>query len=60
MKSVKNPPAKQETTCSIRDSALISGSGRSPGEGNGNTPQWKEKHGRLWSIQSQRVGHDSG
>ena len=26
----------QETTCSMRDGSLIPGSGRSPGEGNGN------------------------
>ena len=33
------------------DPGLIPGSGRSPGEGNGNS-------GRLESMGSQRVGHD--
>ena len=43
----------------------IPGSGRSPGEGNGNPPQyycleipWTEELGRLQSMGSQRVGHD--
>ena len=31
---VKNPPASAE------DAGLISGAGRSPGEGNGNSPQY--------------------
>ena len=34
---VKNPPAKTGDT---RDAGLISGSGRSPGEGNGNSLQY--------------------
>ena len=33
---VKNLPAMWETTCSAGDLGLISGSGRFPGEGNGN------------------------
>ena len=43
----------------------IPGSGRSPGEGNGNPLQysclenpWTEKPSRLQSTGSQRVGHD--
>ena len=59
---VKNPPAKAGD---IRDSGLIPGSGRSPGEGNGNPLQyscwkipWIEEPCRLPSIGLQRVGHD--
>ena len=37
---VKNPPAMQETACSTVDLGLIPGSGRSPGEGNGNPLQY--------------------
>ena len=47
------------------DLGSIPGSGRSPGEGNGNhstTLAWKipwtEDPGRLQSMGSQRVGHD--
>ena len=47
------------------DQGLIPGSGRSPGEGNGNPLQypclripWREEPGRLQSMGSQRVGHD--
>ena len=47
------------------DLGLIPGSGRSPGEGNGNPLQdiawkipWTEEPGRLQSMGSQRVGHD--
>ena len=59
---VKNPPA---TAGGIRDMDLIPGSGRSPGEGNGNPLQysclenpWMEEPDRLQSTVSQRVGHD--
>ena len=52
---VKNPPAN------AGDVGLISGSGRSPGEGNGNPLQysyleipWKEELNRLQSRGSQR------
>ena len=38
--SVKNPPAVQETSCSIGDQSLIPGLGRSPGEGNGSPLQY--------------------
>ena len=37
---VKNPPAMQEITCNDRDLCSIPGSGRSPGEGNGNPLQY--------------------
>ena len=47
------------------DLGSIPGSGRSPGEGNGNPLQypcleipWTEELGGLQSIGSQRVGHD--
>ena len=43
----------------------IPGSGRSPGEGNGNPLQylswripWRKEPGGLQSMGSQRVGHD--
>ena len=35
-----------------------SGSGRSPGEGNGNPLQYSEEPGGLQSMESKRVGHD--
>ena len=47
------------------DLGSIPGSGRSPGEGNGNHSTilawkipWTEDPGRLQSMGSQRVGHD--
>ena len=40
----------------VGDPGLIPGSGRSPGEGNGNPCM--EKPGRLQSTGLQRVGHD--
>ena len=58
---VKNLPAN---TGDIRDGDLIPGSGRSPGEGNGNPLQYSflenqtEDPGQLASVGSQRVGHD--
>ena len=36
----KNPPAIQETTCNAGDLGSIPWSGRSPGEGKGNTLQY--------------------
>ena len=60
---VKNPANAGDG----RDVGLISGSGRSPGEGNGYPLQyfcweipWTEEPGELQSIGSQRVGHDRG
>ena len=48
------------------DLGSISGSGRFPGEGNGNPLQysawkipWTGEPGRLQSMGSPRVGHDS-
>ena len=56
---VKHPPAN------ARDTGPIAGSGRSPGEGNGNPLQylpreipWEEEPGKLQSMGSQRAGHD--
>ena len=47
------------------DLGSIPGSGRSPGEGNGNPLQysyleipWTEDTGRVQSMGSQRVGHN--
>ena len=49
----------------VGDPDLIPGSGRSPGEGNGNPLQylawkipWTEECHRLQSMRLQRVGHD--
>ena len=56
---VKNPPANAGD---IRDTVSIPGSGRSPGEGNGNPLQYSclenPRDGGAWSMGSQRVGHD--
>ena len=56
---VKNLPAN------AGDTGLIPGSGRSPGEKNGNPLSilvweilWTEELGRLQSMGSQRIGHD--
>ena len=60
--SGENPPEMQETACSTRDSGSISGSGRSPGGGNGKTHSsvlaWRirctEEHGGLQSMGLQK------
>ena len=61
---VKKPLANAEDT---RSKSLISGSGRSSGEGNSNPLQYfclensmnrGAEPGRLQSMGSQRVGHD--
>ena len=49
---VKNPPA---SAGDIRDVGLIPGSGRSPGEGNGNSLQYScleylKDRGAWWAI----------
>ena len=55
---VKNPSANGG------DVDLIPGSGRSPGEGNGNPSTlaweipWREELGRPQSMRLQRVGHN--
>ena len=63
---VKNPPASAGDTINVD---LISGSGRSPGGGHGNTLHfsclenpmdrgaWQAPYGPYVSIRSQRVGH---
>ena len=59
---VENPPASARDA---EDMGLIPGSGRSPGEGNGNPLQysclenlWTEEPGGLQSMGLQIVGHD--
>ena len=46
---VKNPPVNAGDT---KDAGLVPGSGRSPGEGNGNTLQYSYLgnpiHGEVW------------
>ena len=57
---VNNWPTMQKT----QERGWIPESGRSPGEGNGNSSilawkmPWTEKPGRLQSMGSQRVRHD--
>ena len=46
----------EESACNVRDPGSVPGSGRSPGEGNGNP--WTEESGGLQSMGSQRVRHD--
>ena len=55
----------KESPYSAEDSGSIPGSGRSSGEGNGNSLQysclenpWTEEPGGLQSMGSQRVGHN--
>ena len=59
---VNNPPANAGD---IRDAVSVLGLGRSPGGGHNNPFQystwripWTEEPGRLWSVESHRVGHD--
>ena len=59
---VKNPPANAVDT---RDTGLIPGLGKSPGEEHGYHSStlawripWTEEPGGLQSMESQRVGHD--
>jgi len=50
--SVKNPSAMQKSACDAEDLGSISGSGRSPGEGNDNPLQYscpeKPMDGGTW------------
>ena len=55
----------KESACSAADPGLISGSGRSPGEGNGNHSSilawkipWAEEPSRLQSMGSQTARDD--
>ena len=55
----------KEPACSAEDLGPIPGSGRPPGEGNGNPPQcsclensWTKEPGGPQSMESQRVGHN--
>ena len=63
----RNPSSSdgKASVCNAEDLGLISGSGRSPGEGNGNLLQypcwkipWTDKPGRLQFMGSQKVRHD--
>ena len=55
----------KESAWNVRDPGSIPGSGKLPGEGNGNPLSifawriWQEP-GRLESLGSQKVGHDWG
>ena len=55
----------EESACNVGDMGSIPGSGRSLGEGNGNSSAlawkipWTEKPGGLQSIGLQRVRHNS-
>ena len=51
---VKNPPANAGDT---RDTGSIPGSGRSPGEGNGNPPQFSSLVNPMERGAWQAVGH---
>ena len=53
------------SACKVGDPRSVPGSGRSPGEGNGNHSSilawkipWVEELGELQSTGSQRVAHD--
>ena len=55
----------KESACNVGDSGSISGSGRSPGEGNGNPLQyscwgilWTEESGGLQSMGAQRLRYE--
>ena len=54
----------EESACNAGDPGSIPGSGRSPGEGNGNSITlacripWTQGTGGLQPMGSQRVGHD--
>ena len=56
---VKNPPANAEDT---GDVGSVSGSGRSPGGGHGNPPQYSYLENPIdrgaWRAIVHRVGHD--
>ena len=53
----------KESACSVGDLVLIPGSGRSPGEGNGNSPQYSclenPKDRRAWWATSPRGRQES-
>ena len=55
----------KESACNVGDLDSTPGSGRSPGEGNGNPLQysclekpWTEEPSKLQPMWSQKVGHD--
>ena len=52
--------AGKESAWNVGDQGLIPELGRSPGEGNGYSPQYSdlENSVTVWSMGLQRVGHD--
>ena len=54
----------KDSTCNAGDLGSVPGLGRSPGEGNGNPPQYSclensiEDPGELESMELKRVRHD--
>ena len=50
--------ASKNSPADARDVGSILGSGRAPGEGNGNPLPWAEEPGRLQSTGLQRVRHN--
>ena len=65
MKSFPGGSKVKASACKAGDPGSIPGSGRSPGEGNGNPLSilawripWMEETGRLQSMGLQRVRHD--
>ena len=55
----KNPPTMQETASNAADVGLIAGSGRRPGDGNGNPPLENPRDRGAWQVDGvARVGHD--
>ena len=63
---VKNPPARQETTCNAEDLGSVLGLRKFSGEGNSNSlyyssleSSWTEETGGLQSVlRVTRVGHN--
>ena len=52
--------AAKESTCNVGDLGSIPGLERSPGQGKGYLLQYSglENSWTVWSMESQRVGHD--
>ena len=65
LRSFPGSSDSKESACNVGDPGSIPGSGRFPGEGNGNPLQysclevpWREEPGGLQSIGLQKVRHD--
>ena len=50
--------AGKESACNVGDLGLIPGLGRSPGEGKGYPLGYYGLENSVWSMGSQRVGHN--